>query len=55
MMKRYRIGDNYYWYEEGKQPANAVEDKHVKEVKEETSVATKVKIPTNKAKGVKAK
>lgn len=63
MMKRYKIGDNYYLYEEGTQPACAVEDKPAKEVKAEepkteepkASVAAKVKIPSNKAKGVKAK
>ena len=57
MMKRYKIGNNYYWYEEGKQPADAVEDKLAKETKVEdnVSVAAKVKIPSNKAKGVKAK
>lgn len=58
MMKRYKIGNNYYWYKEGTQPACAVEDKLVK--KEEpsedtTEVKAKVKIPSNKAKGVKAK
>ena len=58
MMKRYKIGDNYYWYEEGKQPANAVEDKQVKKAEaseDTTEVKAKVKIPSNKAKGVKAK
>ena len=58
MMKRYRIGDNYYWYEEGTQPACAVEDKLVKKAETSentTEVKVKVKIPSNKAKGVKAK
>ena len=58
MMKRYRIGDNYYWYEEGTQPACAVEDKLVKKAEtseDTTEVKAKVKIPSNKAKGVKAK
>ncbi len=54
-MKRYKVGDSYYWYEEGDQPSNAIEDKPLKEVKEKASVAVKVKIPSNKAKGVKAK
>lgn len=58
MMKRYRIGDNCYWYEEGTQPACAVEDKLVKKAETSentTEVKVKVKIPSNKAKGVKAK
>lgn len=58
MMKRYKIGDNYYWYKEGTQPACAVEDKLVKKTEayeDITEVKTKVKIPSNKAKGVKAK
>ena len=58
MMKRYKIGDNYYWYKEGTQPANAVEDKQVKQAEtseDTTEVKAKVKIPTNKSKGVKAK
>lgn len=63
MMKRYRIGDNCYWYEEGTQPACAVEDKLVKKAEtkkadtseDTTEVKAKVKIPSNKAKGVKAK
>lgn len=59
MMKRYKIGDNYYWYEEGAQPECAVEDtkketkKPENEVKAEVEV--KVSIPKNKSKGVKAK
>ena len=59
MMKRYRIGDNCYWYEEGTQPADAVLADKVKEDKEdkakpsvEVKVVTEVK---NKSKGVKAK
>lgn len=57
MMKRYKIGDSYYWYEEGTQPACAVEDKPVKEAKVENtaSVAEKAKTPSNKGKGVKNK
>ena len=58
MMKRYRIGDNCYWYEEGTQPACAVEDNLVKKAETSentTEVKAKVKIPSNKAKGVKAK
>ena len=58
MMKRYKIGNNYYWYKEGTQPACAVEDKQVEKAEaseDTTEVKAKVKIPTNKAKGVKAK
>lgn len=56
MMKRYRISDNCYWYEEGTQPENAVLADKAKEDKAEPSV--KVKVVTdvkNKSKGVKAK
>lgn len=65
MMKRYKIGDSYYWYEEGTQPENAIlaESKKVEPKKtvvesedtEENKVAVKVKVPKNKSKGVKAK
>lgn len=58
MMKRYKIGNNYYWYKEGTQPACAVEDKLVNKAEaseDTTEVKAKVKIPSNKAKGVKAK
>lgn len=64
-MKRYKVGDSYYWYEEGTQPENAtlVESKKVEpkmttvesEETEEKKVAVKVKIPKNKSKGVKTK
>lgn len=56
MMKRYRIGDNCYWYEEGTQPANAVLADKVKEDKAQPSVEVKVVTEVkNKSKGVKAK
>lgn len=65
MMRRYKVDDSYYWYEEGTQPANAtlVESKKVEpkitkvesEDTEENKVAVKVKIPKNKSKGVKTK
>lgn len=56
MMKRYRIGDNCYWYEEGTQPANAVLADKVKEDKAQPSVEVKVVTNVkNKSKGVKAK
>ena len=56
MMKRYRIGDNCYWYEEGTQPANAVLADNVKEDKVKPSVEVKVVTEVkNKSKGVKAK
>lgn len=56
MMKRYRIGDNCYWYEEGTQPANAVLADKVKEDKVKPSVEVKVVTEVkNKSKGVKAK
>lgn len=56
MMKRYRIGDNCYWYEEGTQPTNAVLADKVKEDKVKPSVEVKVVTEVkNKSKGVKAK
>lgn len=58
MMKRYKIGNNFYWYEEGTQPASAVEDKLVSKAEaseDNKEVKAKVKIPLNKSKGVKAK
>lgn len=56
MMKRYRIGDNCYWYEEGTQPENAVLADKVKENKAKPSVEVKVVTEVkNKSKGVKAK
>lgn len=60
MMKRYKIGNNFYWYEEGSQPANAelVEKNQPKKVVAETEnakVEVKIQIPKNKSKGVKAK
>lgn len=59
MMKRYRIGDNVYWYEEGEQPecATLVESKKETKakVKDNAKVEIKVSIPKNKSKGVSAK
>lgn len=56
MLKRYRIGDNCFWYEEGTQPANAVLADTVKEDKAKPSVEVKVVTAVkNKSKGVKAK
>lgn len=56
MMKRYRIGDNCYWYEEGTQPECAVLADKVKEDKAQPSVEVKVVTNVkNKSKGVKAK
>lgn len=57
MMKRYKIGDRFYWYEEGTQPEGAIEDtkkteKKIEQPKVEVKVVTNVK---NKAKGAKAK
>ena len=61
MMKRYKVGDSYFWYNEGDQPSNAVlaekkvESKKETEVETETDVDVKIRVPKNKAKGVKAK
>lgn len=56
MMKRYRIGDACYWYEEGTQPANAILADKAKEDKAKPSVEVKVVTEVkNKSKGVKAK
>lgn len=54
-MKRYKIGNNVYWYNEGEQPANAVEVDVKKTETEKPSVEVKINVPKNKAKGVKAK
>lgn len=61
MRRRYRIGDFIYLYEEGTQPEGAelVEPKKVAKAEpkkvEDPSVDTKITIPKNKSKGVKAK
>ena len=59
MMKRYSIGNNVYWYEEGKQPESAIlveTKKDAKaEVKDNAKVEIKVSVPKNKSKGVSAK
>lgn len=53
-MKRYKIGDRFYWYEEGTQPEGAIED--TKKTKEQPKVEVKaVAEVKNKAKGAKAK
>jgi hypothetical protein len=60
-MKRYKVGDSYFWYDEGDQPSNAVlaekkvEKKVESKVETETEVDIKIRVPKNKAKGVKAK
>ena len=70
-MKRYKVGDSYFWYDEGDQPSNAVlaekkveskketevekEPEVEKETKVETDVDVKIRVPENKSKGVKAK
>ena len=51
MMKIYKVGDNFYWYEEGCQPKNA----ELVATKENANVDIKILVPKNKAKGVKAK
>lgn len=59
MMKRYKVGNNYYWYNEGDQPSNAIlaekKAESKKETEAETDVEIKVRVPKNKSKGVKAK
>lgn len=58
MMKRYKIGNNFYWYKEGTQPDCAVEAKQINKVEtseDAAEVKTKVKTAANKSKGVKAK
>ena len=61
MMKRYKVGDSYFWYNEGEQPENAVlaekkvESKKETEVETEADVDVKIRVPKNKSKGVKAK
>lgn len=57
IMKRYKVGDSYFWYNEGDQPSNAVLAEKKVESKKEAEVDTEVKIrvPKNKSKGVKAK
>jgi hypothetical protein len=59
MMKRYKVGNSYYWYNEGDQPSNAIlAEKKVESKKEtevEADVEIKVRVPKNKSKGVKAK
>lgn len=59
MMKRYKVGDSYFWYNEGEQPSNAIlVEKKVESKKEtevEADVDVKIRVPKNKAKGVKAK
>jgi hypothetical protein len=62
-MKRYKVGDSYFWYNEGDQPSNAVlAEKKVekkveskKEAEVDTDVDVKIRVPKNKAKGAKAK
>ena len=59
MMKRYKIGDDYYWYHEGDQPDCAILVEAKKEAKaeviQEAEVETKSSTPKNKGKGVKNK
>ena len=58
-MKRYKVGDSYFWYNEGDQPSNAILAENKVESKKETEVEAdveiKVRVPKNKSKGVKAK
>lgn len=59
MMKRYCIGNNVYWYEEGKQPECAILVEAKKEAKaeviQEAEVETKSSTPKNRGKGVETK
>lgn len=56
-MKRYKVGDSYFWYNEGDQPSNAVLAEKKVESKKEAEVETdvKIRVPKNKSKGVKTK
>jgi hypothetical protein len=61
-MKRYKLGDFTYWFDEDKVPEGAIpvdtakaEPKKVEASEDTTEVKAKVKIPLNKSKGVKAK
>lgn len=56
MLKRYKLGDLTYWYEEGCQPDNAILlDKEVKTEPKTAKAATKEVKPKNKSKGVVTK
>lgn len=48
MLKNYKIGNNIYQYEEGKQPAGAVEVKPETEKKAAEPLANKAVKPVNK-------
>ena len=60
-MKRYKLGDFIYLFDEDKVPEGAIPVETSKPIKkaetseDTTEVKAKVKIPANKAKGVKAK
>lgn len=60
-MKRYKLGDFIYLFDEDKVPEGAIPVESTKsntktEASEDTTeVKVKVKIPSNKSKGVKAK
>ena len=60
-MKRYKLGDFIYLFDEDKVPEGAIPVEPAKPVKkaeaseDTTEVKAKVKIPSNKSKGVKAK
>lgn len=60
-MKRYKLGDFIYLFDEDKVPEGAIPVESAKPTKkvetseDTTEVKAKVKVPSNKSKGVKAK
>lgn len=60
-MRRYKIGNDYFWYNEGEQPSNAILVEKKVEPKKENKVETKIdtdikiRVPKNKSKGVSKK
>jgi hypothetical protein len=48
MLKRYKVNDAWFWFEEGEQPEGAIEEKAVKPENKERKPTNKARTPRTK-------
>lgn len=48
MLKRYKVNDSWFWFEEGQQPEGAIEEKAAKPETKERKTANKSRVARTK-------
>ena len=48
MLKRYKLNDSWFWFEEGQQPEGAIEEKAAKPANKEAKPANKARTTRTK-------